>query len=197
MSYVDEAVELAGMTMDGEVDDVCLEGFLRLCSVLGSVYTDLLPKAVSYFLLRDLENGIDVVREASSDGKFKFRTARELVRHQTTIDPGLKGCIESSRNGTKSLLWLQRTCRFMMLVMRGLKEGRRVDESCLSAYDSVLRPYHKWTTQRVASFALSTSVLWTRTQTSSEDILIERLESVSSTLHSILEEHGAVFEERM
>jgi len=196
MSYVEEATELAERSLlkrEGE-DDVCVEDFLRLCSVLGNVYRELLPNAVSYFLLRDLENGIEVVRE-ESEGKFK--TTRELVRHQTTIDPGLKGCMKSSRNGTKSLLWLQRTCRFIVLVMKGLKEGRRVDESCLTAYDSVLRPYHKWTTQGVASFALSTSVLWARTQCASEDRLIESLGSVSSTLHSILEEHGAVFDERM
>ena len=190
-SFFDDALFMARECL--LQSDVSLPHFLSLCSLLGNVYREILPYAVSYVLLKDLENGVRVVREEYH--ACSLLTARELVRHQATIEPGREACRKANRNGTKSLLWLQRTCQFMYLLLSGLRDGKTSQEACRLAYDLVLRPYHKWSTQKVASLALSTSLSFDVSAIDAEVVLA--LGKVSSELHNVLREYDVVFEEKM
>lgn len=136
---------------DARGTTISVDSFLNLFRVLTSLYAAVFPSPVAYLLTRDVENGVAVVREEAE--VYRQYTVQGLVRAQMEA-LGREGCESAQRNGTKSVLWLYRTCRFLSYLLRGLADGKTASESAQVAYDHVLRPYHRFSTRTVASTAL-------------------------------------------
>lgn len=169
-----------------------IDSFLDLFSILIDIYPILFPRPVSYFLRRDVENGVSVVkREGSKEGAT---TLRQLVDRQTER-LGPSGCEALTENGTKSLLWLQRTGMFLVEMMERVGKGPSVAAS--EAYDLVLRPFHSFSTRALAGTVLSYSPSF---EGADPSLLIEvasSLRPIAERVGALLDEKGAVFAERL
>ena len=196
-----------------EEEGMRTETFLALCTTLRPIYDTIFPRVVSHFLLKDLDNGVHVVRK---EGGGEDRV-RDMV-DQDLLARGHHKCREDTVNATKSLLWLKRMLHFMEHILSSLQaEGEGIDivqqgtrEQITSlakeAYDTVLSPYHS-----LSSRILFRSVL--PTVPGKEEIVsllgleeehrpllgetASLLKRCHQAVHSLLEERGANFPDKI
>merc|ERR1719231_139317 len=76
-----------------------------------------------------------------------------MKHHIETL--GKEKCAAEKKNGTKSLLWLNRAATFICMMLRNLSKGMETSEAAYDAYEKVLKPYHGWMTQQVVGNAVS------------------------------------------
>lgn len=148
--------------MDGRMKDVIYMGddimtvsYLAVLEAVPPIYDKLFPSAVAGIMKSDITNGVAVVREAmAAVPQGKGATLVGMIKyHIETL--GKEKCAAEKKNGTKSLLWLNRAATFICLMLRNLSQGMETKDAAYDAYEKVLKPYHGWMTQQVVGNAVS------------------------------------------
>lgn len=136
-------------------NDIMTVSYLAVLESVPPIYDKLFPSAVAGIMKSDITNGVAVVREAmSSIPGGKGATLLGMIKyHIETL--GKEKCAAEKKNGTKSLLWLNRAATFICMMLRNLSKEMETKDAAYDAYEKVLKPYHGWMTQQVVGNAVS------------------------------------------
>mmetsp|Transcript_36894 Transcript_36894/g.84566 ORF Transcript_36894/g.84566 Transcript_36894/m.84566 type:complete len:211 (+) Transcript_36894:110-742(+) len=136
-------------------DDIMTVSYLAVLEAVPPIYDKLFPSAVAGIMKGDITGGVAVVREAMATiPGGKGATLQGMIKyHIETL--GKDKCAAEKKNGTKSLLWLNRAATFICMMLRNLSDGMETKDAAYDAYEKVLKPYHGWMTQQVVGNAVS------------------------------------------
>merc|ERR1719201_317395 len=122
--------------------------YLAVLEGIPPVYDKLFPSAVASIMKGDITGGVGIVREAmASIPGGKGSTLLGMIKYHIEL-LGPEKCAAEKKNGTKSLLWLNRAACFICMMLRELSNGKETKEAAGIAYKNVLEEYHGWMTRQ-------------------------------------------------
>lgn len=155
-TWLHRVIEAMGQIERDSAGQITTESYMRVSEQIPDIYDLLFPSLVASPMKSACVDGVATVREAmASIPGGKGATLLGMVQHQVAETGAEALGVPGVRSGTKSLLWLNRECTYICMLLRLMSMGMEPSQAASQAYDAVLRPYHTFMVRTTVGNAVS------------------------------------------